>query len=156
MGKEYIENPAAKGVTAKRILSIDALRGFDMMWIMGFGQTLRKAGEVEGHAAGRIVGQRVVGGGADAGDGLPEPSQAHCSEVAGGRGVGAGYRGCLCAPSAGRGVPSLELVAGALPLDAAHGLRAGASGERPAFGEVYAGDFAALETGNGGGDNHRV
>ena len=37
-----------KSGMARRILSIDALRGFDMMWIMGFGQTLRKVGEVVG------------------------------------------------------------------------------------------------------------
>ena len=43
-----MEGPCSGNVAKGRILSIDALRGFDMMWIMGFGQTLRKVGEVVG------------------------------------------------------------------------------------------------------------
>ena len=47
-------------IAPKRILSIDALRGFDMMWIMGFGQTLRKVGEIAGTDWGSALAYQMT------------------------------------------------------------------------------------------------
>ncbi len=43
----------------KRILSIDALRGFDMMWIMGVGAFLIKAGRAWGGPVGNAVADQM-------------------------------------------------------------------------------------------------
>ena len=45
--------------TKKRILSIDALRGFDMMWIIGFGMFLRLAGRASGTDIGSAIADQM-------------------------------------------------------------------------------------------------
>ena len=43
----------------KRILSIDALRGFDMIWIIGFGAFLRQAGMASGSDIGGMISEQM-------------------------------------------------------------------------------------------------
>ena len=43
----------------KRILSIDALRGFDMIWIIGFGAFLRQAGMASGSDFGGMISEQM-------------------------------------------------------------------------------------------------
>lgn len=47
------------GNSSKRILSIDALRGFDMIWIMGFGMFVKLAGRATGTDIGSTIADQM-------------------------------------------------------------------------------------------------
>ena len=44
---------------SRRILSIDALRGFDMIWIMGFGMFVKLAGRATGTDIGSTIADQM-------------------------------------------------------------------------------------------------
>ena len=116
----------------------------------------------DGEASLHVVSDGVAGGGANAGDRLPEPCQAHRGERGGSGGgpfdgVAAVTQNALRDnPRGERGVPCFEHVAGGGVGDGANGLRGRAGGEGPALREVNIGRLAAGEAARVGDDHDGV